>query len=92
MTGKSKVVGIRLSAARLQKYVRAAAHDSLTYRQVLKCLQDGELVGQATLDEHSFWRFQMRRHAAGLIVTIDVAAQADGARIDQVFVLGFDAE
>ena len=54
MTGKSKVVGIRLSAARLQTYVRAAANDSAR--------------------------------------AVDVAVQADGARINQVFVMGFEAE
>lgn len=108
MTGKSKVVGIRLSAARLQKCVRAAANDSarvvfleppdrrnlageLTYRQVLKCLQDGQLVGRPVLDEHAHWRFQMWRHAVGLTVFVDAAAKVSGARIEQIVVLGIEA-
>lgn len=109
MTGKSKVVGIRLTAGRLQKYVRAAARDpsrvyfkepsdrrnlagELTYRQVLKCLQEGRIIGKPVMDEHSSWRFGMLRHGAGLTVVVDVAALAASARIERLIVLGFEAE
>jgi len=108
MTDRPTVVAIRLSAARLQKHVRVAARDSsrvvfreppdrrnlageLTYRQVLRCLQEGQLIGKPIMD-NAFWQFQMRRHAAGLTVTVEAAALAAGARVEQIIVLGFDAE
>lgn len=109
MTDKPKVVGIRLSARRLQGHVHVAARDSsrvvfrepldrqnlageLTYRQVLKCLQDGQMVGPPDLDEHAHWRFRMCRHAAGLTVCVEAAAHVAGARIEQIVVLGIEAE
>lgn len=108
MTDKPKVVAIRLSAAQLQRHVRVAARDSsrvvfreqpdrrnlageLTYRQVLKCLQEGQVIGKPSM-ENDYWQFQMQRHSAGLTVTVEAAALAAGARVEQIIVLGFDAE
>ena len=54
-------------------------------------MQEGQVIGKPIM-ENAFWQFQMQRHAAGLTVTVEAAALAAGARVEQIIVLGFDAE
>lgn len=45
---------------------------AVTTRQVLLCLEKGEIVGTGRRNEHGHYQFRMRRFSAGVAVLVDL--------------------
>jgi hypothetical protein len=59
----------------------------MQFKQALKCLQEGQIVGKPRLNKHGDWEFQMERYAANQWTTFNVVAAVDGARVTKIYVL-----
>ena len=51
---------------------------TVNYRQVIRCLEEGELVSGPNLDEHGNWQARLRRFSAGVMVLVTVALARRG--------------
>jgi hypothetical protein len=45
---------------------------TVTTRQMMRCLEDGEIVGPGTRNEHGHYAFRLRRLSAGVAIVMDV--------------------
>jgi hypothetical protein len=59
----------------------------MQFKQALRCLQEGSIVGRPKVNDHGDWEFQMERFAANQWTVIDVAASVSGARVTRLYVL-----
>ena len=52
---------------------------AVNYRQVIRCLEDGELITEPVLDDFNNWQASLQRFSAGVmaVVTIALARKQD---------------
>ena len=49
----------------------------VTHRQIYRCLEDGDVLGEPELDEHGNWQCRLQRFGSGALVEITVVAVQD---------------
>ena len=59
----------------------------MNFRQVQKCLHEGQMVGKPKLNEHGHWEFRMERFAANQWTEVRGIAIVEGARVTKIYVL-----
>jgi len=59
----------------------------MTFRQVIQCLEDGEIGDGPRLNKHGHWVLTLRGYGANRWLTIDVVADCDGAHVRRLYVL-----
>jgi hypothetical protein len=50
---------------------------TVTTRQIMRCLEAGDIVGQGHRNEHGHYTFRMRRYAAGVAILVDLVLFVD---------------
>jgi uncharacterized heparinase superfamily protein len=50
---------------------------TVTTRQIMACLEHGEIVGQGIRNEHGHYAYRLRRYAAGVAILVDLVLYRD---------------
>lgn len=61
----------------------------VNYRQVLLCIQEGNLAGKPEKDEHGNWRFLFKRYSAGICIHVTVVVVS---KLNKLYVVRVDKE
>ena len=102
------VTEFRLSQKRARELVRDLARDSsnvvvplegggkweqtVSLLQVMKCLEEGELVGDPRLDNYGNWICLFRRLGAGIVVEVTAAVERPINGMGKIYVLEIKRE
>ena len=58
----------------------------VTHRQIIRCLENGDIEGEPEIDEHGNTKCTLKRFGAGELVTITVVAVHDNEKKWNLFV------
>src|SRR5580700_3385570 len=87
------LAAIRIAAKDSSKLVflpaieKRAMAGMMTYRQVIKCLEEGRIGKGPKRNEHGHWALTLERYSAHRWLSIDVVAECEGATVRRIYIL-----